>query len=728
MSQLGQQQPQSQQHNLPQRQDIPQTQASIQQERYSQLRQRAQAWTAKIKSLEQDLAHHNQQRAAMPEITHQLKAKQYTDQINRLKDDLHKMFSLIKGMAEVSSQQRMPSNSGDMNGGPASHHPAQNNPQQGSSSQSFQPPQMMSGQVGNALQGGPALEQPKKPSADSVKPFVGLDAGRFPTEAEIQQASLYKELLLEQLIRPGIHNMRPQHIPPEHEPEYAAVFQELCGYAGRVFPALELLICAYHDHVVKKVIAATMTALRQKELSEQKGSPYYLIGLENIRNITNTMKAAAEAIPYRSMRQPHLPPAQQGNGGHSPAPQQRPITIPPSPRQPHQPPQPPSVPQVPEQPPFSHLLSTPPVKAATPQPGKRRHNPPGSSPAEHAPSTSTPPASASTPAANAQTPLHTASSPQTPQTPKTKAQPRPKPRRPTKAKPQTPAAVSASIPPPATTAPAPTSALTPSHVPAPSPAESKIETPAATPSLLPSAATPDVGVKRPREEEPTVVGGTPNGAPSPKKMRTEWEDSTDVLVKKDDSVDHIQNEADACQFVETVMSDLEQIFSTPEGADAVSLAGISISETLEHILKGITSSTESTDASSSSGGYSDTLDLSGFSSTPPKLDGCEEYFDFSSFGPGEDEMASKAPTPDLVPASSTNPSPGSGSGSDIESGHGSSSFDSAKIAGVDGDDSEILRLGMWQEVDGGVGAYFNPSDMWKWDGPMPSADGWAMFT
>lgn len=190
---------------------------------------------------------------------------------------------------------------------PASDYPTQNNPRQGSSSsQPSQPPTMLR-QVGIALQGYPAPEQSKKPSTEDIKPYVGLDAGRYPTEAEIQQANLYKELLVEQLIRPGINNMKPQHVPPEYESEYAAVSQELCGHASRVYPALELIICAYHDHIVKKILAATMTALRQQELSEQKGSPHYLLQFESIRNITDTMRSVVQANPYSGMAQRVFP-------------------------------------------------------------------------------------------------------------------------------------------------------------------------------------------------------------------------------------------------------------------------------------------------------------------------------------------------------------------------------------------------------------------------------------
>lgn len=286
------------------RQDIPQAQAAIQQERYSQLRQRAQVWTAKIRQLEQDLALHNQQRGAMPEPTHQLKAEQYSDQIDRFKDDLHTMFNLIKEMAmgDVSSPQRMPSDPGDTNDESPSDYSTQNNLRQGpASSQSSQPP-MMPDQAVNTLEGTPAPAPLKMRSADQIKPYVGLEAGRYPTEAELQQARLYKEQLLDQLIRPGINHMKPQHVPPEKESEYAAFFQELCGYASRVYPAFELIICGYPENVVKKVIAATMTAFRQKELSEEKGSPHYLIGLENIRSLTYTMKVAAQAIPYPGIR------------------------------------------------------------------------------------------------------------------------------------------------------------------------------------------------------------------------------------------------------------------------------------------------------------------------------------------------------------------------------------------------------------------------------------------
>jgi len=106
---------------------------------------------------------------------------------------------------------------------------------------------------------------------------------------------------------------------------------------------------------------------------------------------------------------------------------------------------------------------------------------------------------------------------------------------------------------------------------------------------------------------------------------------------------------------------------------------------------------------------------------PPVVDEFVEFFDFSSFGAGdEDDAGSKAETPDLISSSSTNPSPESGS--EVDAAH------QALTSDVKSEDfSDHLRLGVWKEVDGGESAYFH-SGQWKWDSPMQSLDQpWAIF-
>ncbi|KAJ3481195.1 hypothetical protein NLI96_g7829 [Meripilus lineatus] len=130
------------------------------------------------------------------------------------------------------------------------------------------------------------------------------------------------------------------------------------------------------------------------------------------------------------------------------------------------------------------------------------------------------------------------------------------------------------------------------------------------------------------------------------------------------------------------------------------------------------------------------------------LDGLE-YFDFSSFGALDDDHESKAATPDLVPTSSTNPSPSSGSEADAAHGssstahlsHGSSSVtngassavaDVAKVVDpmrTEEDPFDPTRLGTFQEVDGGESAYYADFGNWKWDGPMGGPEsGWAFLS
>jgi hypothetical protein len=97
-----------------------------------------------------------------------------------------------------------------------------------------------------------------------------------------------------------------------------------------------------------------------------------------------------------------------------------------------------------------------------------------------------------------------------------------------------------------------------------------------------------------------------------------------------------------------------------------------------------------------------------------------DFFDFSSY-----DTFSKATTPDLVPASSTNTSPESASDGPahtplaVDTGFGDDSLSGG---------SDIRKLGFWTEIDGGEGGLYQ-QDNWKWDGQMPTMDpAWAIST
>ena len=299
-----------------------------------------------------------------------------------------------------------------------------------------------------------------------------------------------------------------------------------------------------------------------------------------------------------------------------------------------------------------------------------------------------------TPAASAPTPTQTMGSPQTPKSPKTKPSTKPKPT--PKRKPSIKAGqTSAPAPPPPPAAPAPAPATVSS----------------------PAASTLETSNKRRREDEPPVAPAPLEQAPSPKKQRTDWDGPvSEELAKKKQEVESIHTEEDATKFFEQTMSDLIKMAS--EGQDVPS----EIAGALDQILKGYGSSSDG-DAGPGSFGEGSAMRASSPAAGTSGLDGLE-FFDFSSFGAMEEETGSKAPTPDLLPAAITGPSPESGSEMDHPA---SSSHDSARIAEVKEEVPDSLRLGVWAQIDGGEAPYFQGADSnFKWDGPMTSFDpAWA---
>ncbi|KAF8962698.1 hypothetical protein BDZ97DRAFT_1823569 [Flammula alnicola] len=252
--------------------------------------------------------------------------------------------------------------------------------------------------------------------------------------------------------------------------------------------------------------------------------------------------------------------------------------------------------------------------------------------------------------------------------------------------------------------------------------------PAASEPAQPTASTSTVSVKRQREDD-SLFGdsmGTPSGSgvanePSPpKRAKTEWESPpSEELRKKEEAHENIKTEEDASHFFEQ-MTELIKMAAEGEGQESLTS---DISETLDMILKGYGSVPNSTDgAGNVSMGESSTAR----EPTPQPdsmMDSFDQFFDFS-FGTVEDED-SKAPTPDLVSSSSTNPSPESNHEADASHHTLPSASSSTDIKSEE--PSDPLRLGPWKDIDGGEAAYYQTNE-WKWDSPMPSLDQpWAIY-
>ena len=254
--------------------------------------------------------------------------------------------------------------------------------------------------------------------------------------------------------------------------------------------------------------------------------------------------------------------------------------------------------------------------------------------------------------------------------------------------------------------------------------QASVSTPVAptTPaSNQPATPNSDASVKRRREEEEPV---SIQSVPSPKRTKTssDWEESpSEALVKRNEQLEKIKTDEDASKFLEE-FSELIKQASTVEGQPSMAS---DISDTLDQILKSYTTGNDfapTTEMPESSG-----LAAVGEHRQPSPSptggvaisDEFGDFFDFSSFA--EDDSGSKAPTPDLVVTSSTNPSPESASDPT------GTPFTMDIAAGEDSTAGDLRRLGIWKEVDGGEGAFFQ-QDHWKFDTPMPTLDQpWAIF-
>ena len=364
--------------------------------------------------------------------------------------------------------------------------------------------------------------------------------------------------------------------------------------------------------------------------------------------------------PNNIQSTPHrTPPSINRQAPHNPPP-----TLPPQPTQQQPQPQP----------------QPPPKKSAQASVPPSPSNPPATS------AVATPPPAASTPAASVSTPqTQTASSPQTPKSPKPKVGARPK--------------------------------VQP-RVKKPSSSAKGAATPEATPA-------PVAGVKRPPEDDTAAVSAlTPpdamaTSAPSPKKVKTEWEgEPSETLVKRQQEIDNIKTDEDAMAFLSRVLEYANQDTGTHSD----------IAASLDLILAGVAQPPE--DAAATAAAIS--AHVARDPGPPPTAlsphqgpasDAFSEFFDFSTCTTLEDEEESKPPTPDLVPSSEANPSPESGSDADPSGG----SPDKTKNEDSS-DHINFLRLGALKEIDGGESAYYQ-ADNWKWAGEMTTLEQpWAMST
>jgi hypothetical protein len=333
-------------------------------------------------------------------------------------------------------------------------------------------------------------------------------------------------------------------------------------------------------------------------------------------------------------------------------------------------------------------------------------------------STPTPPPSHPTPVANAPTPNpHPASSPQAPKSPKGKTKAKAIPKR------RVSAATTKSAHSAANTNNAASNASTNANTPAPAPPPSEPPTP--------NGSGSGGSTKRQREEEeskPSIVsmlgespaasgsGAVANEPSPPKRIKTEWEGPpSDALKKKTEAVENVKTEEDAAVFLEQ-MTELIKMAAGGEGQESLTS---DISETLDILLKGYADGTDGTHGLPPLGMGNDG-DVAQTSPANPPVDEFVEFFDFSSLD--EDDTGSKAPTPDLLSSSSTNPSPESNA-SESDAAHHAllSATDPISIKMEDNGVMDLLRLGTLKEIDGGESAYFQPSE-WKWDGSMPALE------
>jgi hypothetical protein len=217
------------------------------------------------------------------------------------------------------------------------------------------------------------------------------------------------------------------------------------------------------------------------------------------------------------------------------------------------------------------------------------------------------------------------------------------------------------------------------------------------------------GVKRVREDEVDAATSGVVSAPSPKRVKSDWEGPpNEETRKRDEQAENVKTDEQALAFFETVHKFIDE---NPESAEAATNA-------LDEILRTYPSAPEIDDAAMASTFHFG--DLPPTSPHPLGNDVFGEFIDISAFD--------DTPTPDLVAGSSTNPSPESTS--DQDHPHTGHAGPSPQIPNVKTEDTtyELLRPGVWKEISGGD-AMFHQTPGWKWEGHMDTPDqAWLIST
>jgi len=239
-------------------------------------------------------------------------------------------------------------------------------------------------------------------------------------------------------------------------------------------------------------------------------------------------------------------------------------------------------------------------------------------------------------------------------------------------------------------------------------------TPPAAPAAAatPASSTPvdaKGSVKRAREDDADTPTPGVTSAPSPKRVKPDWEGPpNEEARKRDEQGENVKTDDQALAFFQTVTKFIDE---NPESAEAASNA-------LDEILRTYPPAPDMDDATAAS-----SFGFGGFSPTsPPHTIGHDVFGEFIDFSAFDD-----TPTPDLVAGSSTNPSPESAS--DQDHPHTGRAGPSPQISNTKTEDGyELLRPTVWKEVAGGD-TMFHQAQGWKWDGQMDTPDqAWAIST
>ncbi|RDX43784.1 hypothetical protein OH76DRAFT_1174999 [Lentinus brumalis] len=554
----------------------------------------------------------------------------------------------------------------------------------------------------------PGMSTPAMQPNGQPQPQMGANGaqghmpGVRPTPQQLQSAIEMVRRIREENKNLGPPSSRAIQIPDAQRIEYNALFENLHRMISEVDVKLPHYAVFMKEEVIRKLVLMINAVQQQRDLLSGQGPPRYIMPLELVRSMINQVHAADRM--FKQMLSNMFPgqngaprPPVGGQPGAGGPPQHGQMLTMQQPRAPHPP----------------HLSN---AQSMPTQPASSPAAPPAHTPSAASPplvtgtpilKKPTPKPSAETPAAA--TPTHVVNSPQTPKSPRTKPKPKPlsKPRKPS-AK-ATPAANAAS----------------------PSAGPSEIKPPA-TPATPANAPTPEsVGSKRPREEDAAALSAA-SAAPAAKKIKTEWDEPpSDAMSKRQQEADAVKTDDEAMKFFEQMTSWLNQVTSN-EGESGESLK-TEIADSLDEILKAYPSIPD--DSGLSSLASSSFIDAITIGSSSPRLNASTvdpaDFFDFTSYGLPEEEMGSKAATPDLLPASSSvGPSPGSASETEAHP-PASTAADTAKIVDPKTEPSEgvdSIPQELWRAIDGGESAFYNASDNWKWDQPMPAVDQpWAFF-